>query len=168
MEEAVLEGLLPTDCRLIPYDTLLQMFTDTVPPGIVTLRPRAAEQAILVIEDDPDTLHAIAEYVETLFPDMRIVRSATCEEALKLTSILHPAVILLDLRFSASPMQGFEFVERLRTSINRGAAVPIVAVTGDNRPDTEARAEAMNFTAFLKKPQDLDQLESVLRRVIGA
>jgi len=41
--------------------------------------------------------------------------------------------------------------------------VPIVALTGDMSPDTLLKAEAAGFAAFLRKPADVDRLESVLR-----
>jgi len=42
IDESALDGLLPKDCRLIPYDTLLQMFEEAVPPSIVVLWPQAS------------------------------------------------------------------------------------------------------------------------------
>jgi CheY-like chemotaxis protein len=44
--------------------------------------------------------------------------------------------------------------------------VPIVALTGDLSPDTLRRAEAAGFAAFLRKPADMDRLETVLRSLL--
>jgi CheY-like chemotaxis protein len=40
-------------------------------------------------------------------------------------------------------------------------------LTADTSPDTLLRAEEAGFTAFLRKPADLDRLESVLRPLLA-
>lgn len=119
---------------------------------------------ILVVEDDPDTRHAIGEYLSMLFPASRVVTSESGETALALAQRIAPRVVLLDLRLGG--MQGFEFAERLRRH-DRGGDTAIVALTGDTSPDTLLRAEEAGFTAFLRKPADLDRLESVLRPLLA-
>jgi CheY-like chemotaxis protein len=117
---------------------------------------------ILVVEDDPDTRRAIGEYLTTLFPRARIVTSESAEKALALAERIVPRVVLLDLRLGG--MQGFELAERLR---GHGPDTAIVALTGDTSPDTLLKAEEAGFTAFLRKPADLDRLEAVLRPLLS-
>jgi CheY-like chemotaxis protein len=126
-----------------------------------TTAPDAA--VLLVIEDDTDTRQAIGEYLTALFPDARVVMSESGEAGLELAQRTRPRVVLLDLRLRG--IQGFEFAERLRSS---GAAdgVAIVALTGDMSPATLLKAEAAGFTAFLRKPADMDRLEAVLRPLL--
>ncbi|MGH2668429.1 MAG: response regulator [bacterium] len=119
---------------------------------------------ILIVEDDPDTRHAIGEYLSTLFPAARVVISESGETALALAERIAPQVVLLDLRLGG--MQGFEFAERLRRH-TRAADTAIVALTADTSPDTLLRAEEAGFAAFLRKPADLDRLESVLRPLLS-
>jgi CheY-like chemotaxis protein len=119
---------------------------------------------ILIVEDDPDTRHAIGEYLSTLFPDARVVTSESGETALALAQRIAPRVVLLDLRLGG--MQGFEFAERLRRHV-RGTDTAIVALTADTSPATLLRAEEAGFTAFLRKPADLDRLEAVLRPLLA-
>jgi CheY-like chemotaxis protein len=119
---------------------------------------------ILIVEDDPDTRHAIGEYLSTLFPSARVVTSESGETALALAQRIAPRVVLLDLRLGG--MQGFEFAERLRRHA-RTTDTAIVALTGDTSPDTLLRAEEAGFTAFLRKPADLDRLEAVLRPLLA-
>jgi CheY-like chemotaxis protein len=119
---------------------------------------------ILIVEDDPDTRHAISEYLSTLFPAARVVTSASGETALALAQRIAPQVVLLDLWLGG--MHGFEFAERLRRHA-RAADIAIVALTADTSPDTLLRAEEAGFTAFLRKPADLDRLESVLRPLLS-
>jgi two-component system, sensor histidine kinase len=123
-----------------------------------------APQVILVVEDDHDTRMAIGEYLKTVFPDARIVMSESGEAALELAGRTLPRVIVLDLRLRG--IGGFEFAERLRERRDAND-VAIVALTGDMSPDTLMKAEAAGFTAFLRKPADMDRLETVLRPLLG-
>jgi CheY-like chemotaxis protein len=120
-------------------------------------------QVIMVVEDDTDTRQAIGEYLKTVFPDARIVMSESGEAGLELALRTRPRVIVLDLRLRG--IGGFEFAERLRAR-DGGHLVAIVALTGDMSPDTLMKAEAAGFTAFLRKPADMDRLEMVLRPLL--
>jgi CheY-like chemotaxis protein len=118
---------------------------------------------LLVVEDDTDTRQALGEYLTAVFPDTRVLMSESGEAGLELARRTRPRVVLLDLRLRG--IHGFEFAERLSRS---GAApgVAIVALTGDMSPDTLMKAEAAGFTAFLRKPADMDRLEAVLRPLL--
>ena len=132
----------------------------------MTAMPRATAPCapvLLVIEDETDTRQAIGEYLTALFPGARVLMSESGEAGLELAQRTRPRVVLLDLRLRG--IHGFEFAERLRAS---GAAdgVAIVALTGDMSPATLMKAEAAGFTAFLRKPADMDRLEAVLRPLL--
>ena len=120
-------------------------------------------QVIMVVEDDTDTRQAIGEYLKTVFPEARIVMSESGEGGLQLATRTRPRVIVLDLRLRG--IDGFEFAERLRGQ-DGDQGVAIVALTGDMSPDTLVKAEAAGFTAFLRKPADMDRLEMVLRPLL--
>jgi CheY-like chemotaxis protein len=123
-------------------------------------RPR---QVILVVEDDVDTRQALGEYLTALFPEARVLMSESAEAALELAQRTNPSVVILDLRLRG--MQGFAFAERFRRA-RPDANASIVALTDDLSPDTLVRAEAAGFTAFLRKPADMDRLETVLRPLL--
>jgi CheY-like chemotaxis protein len=118
---------------------------------------------LLVVEDDTDTRQALGEYLTALFPDARVLMSESGEAGLELAQRTRPRAVLLDLRLRG--IHGFEFAERLTRS---GAApgVAIVALTGDMSPATLMKAESAGFTAFLRKPADMDRLEAVLRPLL--
>ncbi|MGH7392618.1 MAG: response regulator [Candidatus Rokuibacteriota bacterium] len=117
-------------------------------------------RSILVVEDDLETRQALGEYLGIVFSEARVLMTDSGETGLELARRTRPSVVLLDLRLKG--MGGFEFAERLRC-LPAGAGVPIVALTGDMRPDTLLKAEAAGFVAFLRKPADMDRLETVLR-----
>ena len=43
--EQVLDGLVPSGCQIIPYDTLFSMFAASVPPRVLVLTPPASHNA---------------------------------------------------------------------------------------------------------------------------
>jgi len=117
----------------------------------------------MIIEDDFDTRLALGEYLKTVFPEARILLSESGEAGLELARRTRPRVVLLDLRLRG--IGGFEFAERLR--VEPGAdGVAIVALTGDMSPATLLKAEEAGFAAFLRKPADMDRLETVLRPLL--
>ena len=123
----------------------------------------ASSPVLLVIEDDTDTRQALAEYLTALFPDARVLMSESGEAGLELALRTRPRVVLLDLRLRG--IHGFEFADRLTRS-GQAPGVSIVALTGDMSPDTLMKAETAGFTAFLRKPADMDRLEAVLRPLL--
>jgi CheY-like chemotaxis protein len=116
---------------------------------------------ILVVEDDGETRQLLGEYLTALFPATRVLMTESGETALELARRTRPDVVLLDLRLKG--IDGFEFAERLRAF--RGDS-PIVALTADMAPDTLMKAEAAGFTAFLRKPADMNRLDTVLRPLL--
>lgn len=115
---------------------------------------------ILIVEDDAEARQALGKYVSRVFPSAQVITTESGETALVLAERLIPRVVLLDLRLGG--MQGFEFAERLRER-PRNHDTAIVALTGDTSAATLLRAEEAGFAAFLRKPDDLDRLETVLR-----
>jgi CheY-like chemotaxis protein len=122
-----------------------------------------AMAVILIVEDNADTRQVLGEYLTALFPEVRVLMTESGETGLELARRTRPSVVVLDLHLRG--ITGFEFAERLR-EIPATTGVPIVALTGDMRPDTMLRAEAAGFVAFLRKPAAIDRLETVLRPLL--
>src|SRR5687768_6608771 len=115
---------------------------------------------ILVVEDDTETRHALGEILTALFPASRILMTESGEAGLELIRRTRPSVVLLDLNLRG--IHGFEFADRVR-GLDGSPPPPIVALTGDLSPATLMRAEALGFAGFLRKPADIDRLETVLK-----
>jgi len=64
-------------------------------------------------------------------------------------------------------MDGYELAERLRCHA-RLPHVRLVAVTGYGQPTDQRRVAAAGFHAHLVKPVDIDQLDKVIRDVMGS
>lgn len=117
----------------------------------------------LVIENDPSTRYVLVERLQSLFPDDRILVAESGEAGLELARRSRLDLIVLDLHLH--DMDGFEFAEALRRT---GSAASIVVLTGDVRPEVRRRAEAAGVAAFLEKPDGLDQLPAIARRLLDA
>jgi DNA-binding NarL/FixJ family response regulator len=105
----------------------------------------------------------LGEYLGGLFPDARVLMSECGEAGLELARRTGPRVVLLDL--GSGGMHRFELAERLQCSDPAGG-VAIVALTDDMSADTLISAEAAGFSAFLRKPADMNRLEAVLRPLL--
>jgi CheY-like chemotaxis protein len=120
-----------------------------------------AAETILIVDDDPICL-TIASFalrtagftVKTAFDGM---------EALDLLQTLQPDLILSDIQMPN--IDGFELARRTR-QIARLRDVPMIALTAFDAPDTEERAFAAGFTAYMKKPLQPGMLAARIRRFL--
>lgn len=71
------------------------------------------------------------------------------------------ALAIVDVRME--PIDGFEFVRRLRGS---DIGTPVVLVTGDQNPDLLAEAGKWNIAAVLMKPVQRDRLVKTVERTL--
>jgi len=72
-----------------------------------------------------------------------------------------PDAIVLDINMPAG--SGIEVLRRLRMS-TKTQRVPVVIVSGSDRPDLDQLVKELGATQFLSKPIDLDQLEAAIER----
>ena len=115
----------------------------------------------MLVEDDPDTRFVLEQRLASAFTGVRIIAAESAEDALELAASVKPTAVVLDLGLVG--MDGFEFARRLRAV---SAMTAMVALTGDTRPESHARAAREGFTAFLVKPAGLDDLIAVLQRLL--
>ena len=118
----------------------------------------ASAKRVLVVEDDRD----VRETLERILEDdgYEVSKAADGREALnRLAGDLTPDVILLDLRMPV--MDGWSFRNAQRRSSHL-AHIPVVAMSADGT----SRAQAISADAFLRKPLDLDDVLTTLRRVL--
>ncbi|HEX2677178.1 MAG TPA: hybrid sensor histidine kinase/response regulator, partial [Polyangiales bacterium] len=124
----------------------------------------AAEHAqrVLVVDDNADTATLL---IDVLSARGYVARAAyDAPTALRIAESFDPDVAVLDLGLPV--MDGFELARRFieHPQLRR---TRLVALTGYGRArDRELTAQA-GFLAHLLKPVDLDELGSVLERVVG-
>jgi len=114
---------------------------------------------VLVVDDDPDILEAIADILET--EGYRVARARHGGEALARVAEERPSLILLDLMMPV--MDGPAFAAALRSQ-EGGDRIPVVVISADGNAE---RAERVQAQAFLAKPFDIDALLAQAARATG-
>lgn len=118
---------------------------------------RSARPAILVVEDDPDALEAIADLLESQGYAVTTARHGG--EALeRLGDSQLPRLIVLDLLMPT--MDGWEFRRRQKED-PRIAKIPVVVVSASDA------AKPIDADTVLRKPVDIDSLLETVAKHCG-
>lgn len=112
---------------------------------------------ILIVDDEPDIVTALARYFERAGHD--VLRAGTGEEGVTLAHREHPAVMLLDLYLP--DMSGFDVLER--TKEHRPV---VIMVTGHGDIPLAVQAMQAGAEGFLTKPVELAHLGAVVDRAL--
>lgn len=116
---------------------------------------------ILIADDEEPIAEMLAAFVEDLGHTPLVAQNG--QQALALAREYRPALIITDLMMPM--LSGAELIQSLRAeaATHKRAAPPIVLLTAGS-----ARAASqLQVDALLLKPFDLDQLEQVIRRLLG-
>lgn len=119
---------------------------------------RATEPRLLLVDDDDDIREMLATILEA--DGFRIVTARNGHEALERIDEERPDLVILDMRMPV--MDGWQLNRVLE---ERGDRPPIVVVTA--AADPAARAADIRAEGWLAKPFDIEELEHVIRRVLG-
>jgi signal transduction histidine kinase/DNA-binding response OmpR family regulator len=110
---------------------------------------------VLIIDDDRDFVRLLTRMLDNPVRRYQVISAYSGYEGLALIEHTHPDLVLLDLVLP--DMDGYQFVEHLRTSI-KGQRVPIVIVSAQ---DTGDRPEALAGTMLIAKSDGLMPAEIV-------
>jgi CheY-like chemotaxis protein len=117
----------------------------------------AREQRVLVVEDNPDTVHSFAKLVSQLGHKVEFATNGYA--AVDLARSFRPEIVFVDLGLPG--LDGHEVARRLRAEL--GAQVRIIVVTAyGTDEDREASAQA-GCEHHLVKPVDPQFIVSLLR-----
>ena len=112
---------------------------------------------VLVVDDDPDILEALAEILEAEGFNVRRARNGL--EALdQLSEAVVPNLVLLDLMMPV--MDGWEFAQRMRQN-PAFPQVPIIVLSADRNVGSKARE--IGAVGHLAKPFELNDLLEMVR-----
>jgi DNA-binding response OmpR family regulator len=115
----------------------------------------AAGRPILVVDDDPEILAMLRDFLES--EGLAVRTAANGAEALDALDEVAPALILLDMRMPV--LDGWAFAERCR---ERQFAYPIVVMTAAESARTWA--EEIGATGYIAKPFDVNELLKTIQR----
>lgn len=119
---------------------------------------------VLVAEDSADTRAVLCRALASW--DYRVAEAADGREAVAVARTVCPDLVLMDLNMPV--MDGLAATERIRQLRDECGDVAIIAVTAfDTYGMREAALEA-GCNAYLLKPLDFDELESVIAGLLAA
>ncbi len=145
------------DDNAAPHDRIFAPGGGPGPRGESADRRNDRSSVVLVVEDEPDTLEAVAELLEAEGVD--VLRARHGREALdQLEGGARPSLILLDLRMPV--MDGWEFCRRLSAD-PRLSQIPVAIVTASASVDVPARTRD---AGIFVKPVNYDRLLALVER----
>jgi len=109
-------------------------------------QPGSGDGLVLVVEDDPETRHALRRALER--EGWRVAEASNGRDALEQVAERIPSIILLDLMMPV--MDGAEFVAELRT-VEAWRGIPVVVVTAKDVSREERRRLNGHVTEVLRK-----------------
>jgi CheY-like chemotaxis protein len=114
---------------------------------------------VLVVDDDLDVRMVMQSILEN--EGLHVEVAADGAEALAGATRHPPAVVVLDI--SLPVVDGYEVARQLRAQ--HGPELPILAVTADGSAARKARD--VGAFAYLRKPFEIENLVSLVRRVLA-
>ena len=117
----------------------------------------AEKRTILIVDDDPGCLEAVA--LTLSLEGYLVLQARDGLEALRQLEKATPALVLLDLQMPR--VDGWTLLAQLR-SLEHLDAVPVVGLSGS----AFGLAGQDQFDAYLSKPFDGDQLVRTIRRLL--
>jgi len=117
--------------------------------------PIAAARPILVVDDDPEILAMLRDFLES--EGLSIRTASNGAEALEALDDVAPALILLDMRMPV--LDGWAFAERFH---ERALTYPIIVMTAAE--SARRWAEEIGATGYIAKPFDVNELLEIIER----
>jgi PAS domain S-box-containing protein len=118
---------------------------------------------VVLVEDDADTLDFLARYLTSC--GAHVTAATTAAEALAILPRSKADVLVSDI--GLPEMDGYELIQRVRSSNPPAAGVPAVALTAYARPEDRARSFRAGFQAHLAKPVEAPDLAATIARLVG-
>jgi PAS domain S-box-containing protein len=132
---------------------------ESAPPPLADL-PSLSGTHILAVDDDPDALRLLKEILEAV--GATVTTAMSSRAALEIVATDRPDVLVADLGMPV--MDGFEFIQQLRTAPNTAARnIPAAALTAYARSEDRAKALKSGFEMHLAKPIDPAELIAAVK-----
>jgi acyl-CoA thioester hydrolase len=121
------------------------------------------QKTILVVDDDQVLLAMIKEGLESL--NYKVITACDGLQGVLQAHQVRPDLIMLDFMMPAGGGAGV--YERLRSSIDT-AQIPIIFFSGATAQTVKEKIRTSPNTYFVKKPVTLEQLHTILVKVLGS
>ena len=122
---------------------------------------KRAKKFFLVVEDFEDSRFMMRRLLE--MAGYNVLEASDGEQAVKIAVEARPVLILMDL--SLPKLDGLSATRQIRQK--RGLkAVPIVAVSAHDSPQSRTEALEAGCNEYVTKPIDFDHLSALLKRFL--
>jgi DNA-binding NarL/FixJ family response regulator len=101
---------------------------------------------ILVVEDHDTVRRALRDWLEVELPQCRVIEAANGEDAVALTSIESPCLVVMDIRLPG--MNGIETTRHIKAALPCAQIVMLSILEGDTY---RAEATAAGASAYVQK-----------------
>lgn len=126
-----------------------------------TIADKFKTRTLLIVEDNQGIRLWMRTLVLEAFPDLCIVEATGGEEAVALTSLHLPEIVLMDI--GLPQMNGIEATRRVKAIVPR---VHVVIVTNNGAPEYEEEATRAGAYAYVLKKDISSRLIPVLRQIV--
>jgi len=124
---------------------------------------KRAKKFFLVVEDFEDSRFMMRRLLE--MAGYNVLEASDGEQAVKMAVEARPVLILMDL--SLPKLDGLAATRQIRQK--KGLkAVPIVAVSAHDSPESRTEALAAGCDEYVTKPIDFDHLTKLLQRFLSS
>lgn len=114
---------------------------------------------VIVVDDDVDTVEVFCEYLE--IKDITVLgRGYNGKAAVELFEQHRPDIVLLDVMMPE--FDGFYGLENIKKI---DPAAKVIMVTADLTYDTEKKLKALNASAVIYKPYEIDSVIDTINKV---
>ena len=120
-----------------------------------------APRSVLIVEDDPQQADAMATRLTRL--GYQPLHARTGDQGAALARSHQPHLVLLDLRLP--DMTGIDFSRALQDDSDT-RDIPVIALSGMQRPDIIRRRHETGYDYLLRKPCDLNVLATLIEQAI--
>ena len=122
----------------------------------------ASRRKLLIIEDNELNRKLLAELLEDSFDVMTAVNG---EEGLKLLGENYRGISAVLLDVSMPICDGVQFLERIKGDVML-SSIPVIVITGSNRPEDEVRCLELGAVDFIRKPYNVRIVKGKINSVI--
>jgi CheY-like chemotaxis protein len=117
---------------------------------------------VLVVEDFADNRFMMRKLLE--MSGYQVVEAVDGKEAVEMAESARPDLILMDL--SLPRLDGLDATRRIR-ELDGLARIPIIAVSAHDTNDFHADALAAGCNEYVTKPIDFDELDALVKKLLG-
>jgi CheY-like chemotaxis protein len=156
-------ALLPTECARInsaPPESYMMFSAEAVSSESVSKKPA---RKVLVVDDNDDIREMLGVLLD--MQGYKVVLAADGEEAVRTAQREKPDIILMDVMMPK--LDGLEAAKRIH-QMPELHHVPIIGLSAFSDPLVEnGQSGSFSWSAYLRKPIDVDELEKLLVKTLG-